>query len=255
MTLEESRNGHRGRLRKKFLEHGLEKFTDEEIIELLLTLATPRSDCKMPARKALAHFKSLHNVMEADVVELQKIKGIGASNAFGIKFIHQVARKFLRERMLSRPYLNSAGEVMDYLNHAMRSLSHEAFRIIYLSTQNEIVNEETIAVGTAIEVPVTPRQIVERAIKNGAASIVLAHNHPGGNAEPSDEDKEITRDTMFICEMMGLKLREHLIIAQDDYFSFSAEGFLGEYEDEFKRFSKKCTSGHFRSGGISVARG
>ncbi len=239
MTEEEIRSGHRGRLRKKFLEHGLEKFTDEEIIELLLTLATPRSDCKIPARKALARFKSLRNVMEADVAELREIKGIGVSNAFGIKFIHQVARKFLRERMLSRPYLNSADEVMDYLDHAMRSLSYEAFRIIYLSTRNEIVNEETIAVGTAIEVPVTSRQIIERAVKNGAASIVLAHNHPGGNAEPSDEDRKITRDTMFICGMMGLKLREHLIIAQHDHFSFSAEGLLGEYEDEFKRFCKK----------------
>lgn len=239
MMAGETCNGHRGRLRQKFLEHGLEKFTDEEIIELLLTLATPRSDCKMPARKALARFKSLHNVMEADVEELTKIKGIGASNAFGIKFIHQVARKFLRERMLSRPYLNSAGEVMDYLNHAMRSLSYEAFSVIYLSTQNEIMNEETVAVGTAVEVPVTAQQIMERAIKNGAASIVLAHNHPGGNAEPSEEDRKITRETMFICKMMGLELREHLIIAQNDHFSFSAEGFLGEYEEEFERFRKK----------------
>ena len=233
------REGHRERLRSKFLEHGLEKFTDEEIVELLLTLATPRRDCKIPARKAMEHFKSLRNVLEADTQELSNIKGIGPNNAFGIKFIHQVARKFLRERMMGRPFLRSSEEVMDYLEHAMRSLTYEAFRIIYLSAKNEVINEETISIGTATEVPVTPRQIVERALNNSAAAVVLAHNHPGGMADPSEEDKEVTREVVFICGMMGLKVREHLIIAPDEHFSFAAEGLLMEYESEFEQFYKK----------------
>ena len=239
MKDERKREGHRERLRSKFLEHGLEKFTDEEIVELLLSLATPRKDCKLPARRALAHFKSLRAVMEAETAELAKIKGIGPNNAFGIKFIHQVARKFLREKMLGRPFLQSSEEVMDYLDHSMRSLTYEAFRIIYLTVKNEIINEETISIGTATEVPVTPRQIVERAIKNGAVSLVLAHNHPGGTADPSDEDREITRETVFVSGMLGLRLREHLIIAPDDHFSFAAEGLLMEYESEFQQFYKK----------------
>ena len=239
MKDERKREGHRERLRSKFLEHGLEKFTDEEIVELLLSLATPRKDCKLPARRALAHFKSLRAVMEAETSELAEIKGIGPNNAFGIKFIHQVARKFLRERMLGRPFLQSSEEVMDYLDHSMRSLTYEAFRIIYLSVKNEIINEETISIGTATEVPVTPRQIVERAVKNGAVSLVLAHNHPGGTADPSEEDREITRETVFVSGMLGLRLREHLIIAPDDHFSFAAEGLLMEYESEFQQFYKK----------------
>ena len=239
MKDERKREGHRERLRSKFLEHGLEKFTDEEIVELLLSLATPRKDCKLPARRALAHFKSLRAVMEAETAELAKIKGIGPNNAFGIKFIHQVARKFLREKMLGRPFLQSSEEVMDYLDHSMRSLAYEAFRIIYLSVKNEIINEETISIGTATEVPVTPRQIVERAVKNGAVSLVLAHNHPGGTADPSVEDREITRETVFVSGMLGLRLREHLIIAPHDHFSFAAEGLLMEYESEFAQFYKK----------------
>jgi len=239
MTEERNREGHRGRLRDKFLEHGLEKFTDEEIVELLLTLATPRRDCKMPARKAMERFRSLRDILEAPAEELQEIKGIGPTNAFGIKFIHHVARKFLRERMLGSPFLRSSEEVMDYLDHSMRSLQYEAFRVIYLSAKNEIKNEETIAAGTATEVPVTPRQIAERAVKNGAVSIVLAHNHPGGDAEPSDEDRAVTRETVFICGLLGLKLREHLIIAPQGHFSFAAEGYIAEYEKDFNKFYKK----------------
>jgi DNA repair protein RadC len=121
----------------------------------------------------------------------------------------------------------------------MRSLPHEAFCVIYLSARHEILNEETIAVGTATEVPVTPRQIVEHAVKNGAVGIVLAHNHPGGNAEPSDGDRMLTRETAFVCGMMGLRLVEHLIIAPEGHYSFANEGHLSDYEREFQRFYAK----------------
>ncbi|MEE8484767.1 MAG: DNA repair protein RadC [Nitrospinota bacterium] len=239
MSDDKKREGHRERLRTKFLEHGLEKFTDEEIAELLLTLATPRKDCKQPAREALKKFKTLRNVFEATLDELVSIKGIGPNNAFGIKFIYQITRKFLRDRMLSRPFLRSSEEVLEYLDHAMRSSGQEAFRIIYLSPTDEVIDEETIAVGTATEVPVTPAQIVQRAIERNAANIVLAHNHPGGDSEPSAEDRGLTKEVVFIAGMMNLRLREHLIIAPRGRFSFAQEGLIARYEEEFERFYKK----------------
>ncbi len=239
MSGDKKREGHRERLRAKFLEHGLEKFTDEEIAELLLTLATPRKDCKEPARMALKKFKTLRNVFEAPLDELTDIKGIGPNNAFGIKFIHQITRKFLRDRMLSRPFLRSSAEVLEYLDHAMRSSGQEAFLIIYLSATDEAIDEETIAVGTATEVPVTPAQIVQRAIERNAANIVLAHNHPGGDSEPSAEDRGLTKEVVFIAGMMNLRLREHLIIAPRGHFSFAHEGLIAGYEEEFARFYKK----------------
>lgn len=239
MTDGGQREGHRQRLRDKFLRHGLEKFTDEEIVELLLTLATPRRDCKQAAREAMAKFGSLRRVLEADLAALTEVKGVGPNNAFGIKFIHQVARKYLRERMIGRPFINSSEEVMDYLDHAMRPLGHEVFRVIYLSAAHEIMDEESIAAGTAAEVPVSPRQIAERAVKSGALGIVLAHNHPGGEPEPSAEDRELTRETAFVCHVMGIRLLEHLIIAPKGHFSFAAEGLLKEYESEFSKLHQR----------------
>ncbi len=235
----DKREGHRKRLREKFLEHGLEKFTDEEIVELLLTLATPRKDCKQAAREALKTFGTLRNVLEADLDSLTEIKDIGPSNAFGIKFIHQVTKKFLRDRMIEKRAFHSSDDLLDYLNHSMRSLKREVFQIIYLDAVDRIIDEEIIAVGTATEVPVSPQQIVERAVKRGAANIMIAHNHPGGEAEPSEDDKAMTRETVFVCGMMKLKLREHAIVAPRGHFSFSKEGLIAEYEHQLRKVQKK----------------
>lgn len=232
-------DGHRERLRHKFIEHGLDKFTDEEIVELLLTFGTPRRDCKQMARGIMARFGSLRSALEADAGSLMEITGVGPNNAFGIKFIHQITRKFLRERMMGRPYLQSSEEALEYLDHSMKSIDHEVFKVIYLNSSREIINEETIAVGTAVEVPVSPRQIVERAVKNGAASLVLAHNHPGGDGEPSAEDRSFTKETAFVCGIMGLKLLDHLIVSPRGNYSFSSEGELAEYEREFARLYSK----------------
>ncbi len=231
--------GHREGLRRKFIEVGLDKFTNEEILELLPLFDTQRRGCKQMACKIIARFGSLRAVFEADPGELMEIPGVGPRNAFGIKFIHQITRKVLLEKMIGKRYLKSSEEALNYLNHSMGFLDNEVFKVIYLNSGNVITSEETIAVGTATEVPVSPRQIVERAIKNGAVSVVLAHNHPGGFAEPSAEDKSFTKETLFVCGMMGLKLAEHLIISPNGHCSFFVEGYLAEYELEFKRvFSK-----------------
>lgn len=237
--MSDANDGHRERLRRKFIEHGLDKFTDEEIVELLLTFGTPRRDCKQMARQIMARFGSFRSALEAESAELMEISGVGPNNAFGIKFIHHITRKFLREKMMGAPYLQSSEAALEYLDHSMKSVDHEVFKVIYLNPNSEIINEETIAVGTAVEVPVSPRQIVERAVKHGAASVVLAHNHPGGEGEPSAEDKSFTRETAFVCGMMGLRLMDHLIVSPRGNYSFSLEGELAEYEREFARFYAK----------------
>ena len=125
--------GHRERLRQKFLRHGLEKLADEEIIELLLTLATPRRDCKQAAREALRRFGSLAGVLEAPADQLQEVAGIGAKNVLGLKLVHEVARKFLRERLVGRDFLSSSKEVYEYLLHSLRDLKREVFKVIFLN--------------------------------------------------------------------------------------------------------------------------
>jgi DNA repair protein RadC len=141
MATPDSQNnaGHRKRLREKFLKSGLAGFHDYEIVELLLSLGTPRKDTKQPAKEALEQFKTLRGVLEAPPEELQKIKGIGAHNSFGIRLVQEVAREFLKEKIVDKPIYHSSQEIFDYLYYSMRDLKKEVFKVIYLNSQNQII--------------------------------------------------------------------------------------------------------------------
>jgi DNA repair protein RadC len=234
--MDDKAEGHRQRLREKFLEFGLDKFTDDEIIELLLTLATPRRDCKTTARAALKEFGSFAGVLDASIDDLKKVPGIGPNNALGVRLVQSIARKFLRERIMRENYLNSFAEVLDYFNHALRGEKRESFHVLFLNSQNAILGEERISIGAPNQVFFTPRQVMEKAFGYAATTLVLAHNHPGGCAEPSDEDVALTREIYFTGRLLDIWVREHLIICPDGNFSFMREGIMGRLEMEYERF-------------------
>ena len=230
-----AREGHRARLREKFNKSGVAAFLDYEIIELLLTLGTPRKDCKPQAKEAINRFKSLRGVLEAPPGELQKIKGITPYNTFVIKFVQEVAREFLKEQILNKPYCKSSKEVFDYLYHSMRDLKKETFKVMFLNAQNQV----NLFGGTLTASAVYPREIIERAIKNNATALIFAHNHPSGNPEPSDNDKQITRDLVFAGNIMQIKVLDHIIIGDNRYFSFADEKLIEEYELNFLNLKRQ----------------
>ena len=158
--------GHRKRLREKFTRSGISGFHDYEIIELLLTLGTPRKDCKQQAKEAIVKFKTLRGVLEAPVEDLQEIKGIGPHNIFGIKLVQEVARKFLKEKILEKPICKSSKEIFDYLYHSMRDLKKEAFKVIFLDGKNQIIEIEDLFEGTLNTSSIYPREVIKSAIKN-----------------------------------------------------------------------------------------
>jgi DNA repair protein RadC len=223
-------SGHRGRLRQKFLKAGLDGFLDYEIIELLLTLGTPRRDCKEQAKEALREFKSLGGVLEASPHDLQQIRGIGPHNVFGLKFVQEVSRRFLREKMMSRAFCRSSREVFDYLYHSLRDMKREKFKVLFLDAKNQILEEKTLFEGTVDSSAVYPREIIRDALRYEASSLVFVHNHPSGDPEPSLCDKEITRDLVFAAKVMQLKVLDHIIIGNNCYFSFADQGLVEEYE-------------------------
>jgi DNA repair protein RadC len=161
MTSDDSHQGHRKRLREKFLKSGLSGFHDYEIVELLLSLGTPRKDCKTAAKEAIKRFQTLRGVLEAPAKELQQIDGIGAHSAFGIKLVQEVAREFLRAKILEKPFYKSSQEVFDYLYHAMRGLKKEVFKVIYLTSQNQIIDTVDLSEGTVNSSSVSPREVIE----------------------------------------------------------------------------------------------
>ncbi|MBI4285883.1 MAG: DNA repair protein RadC [Chloroflexi bacterium] len=238
----ETAPGHRKRLRERFIKSGLAGFHDYEVVELLLTLGSPRKDCKEPAKEAIARFKTLRGVLEASAEELQEIKGIGPHNAFGIKLVREVAREFLKQKILDKPVYQSSQEIFEYLYHSMRDLKKEVFKVIYLNSQNQVMETVDLFQGTVNSSSIFPREVMEGALKHYAASLIFAHNHPSGNPEPSSSDRELTRDLVYAATIMRLKVLDHLVIGDNRYFSFASEGLIEQYELDFLNLKMRGTA-------------
>ncbi len=225
--------GHRQRLRDKFLERGIDALSDSEIIELLLTFGTPRSDCKDAARSALAECGSLPEVLDSSPALLQQVKGIGPKNVFALQFIRGVARRYLQQRIQGKNYMTSSRDVADYLIHAMRSLKHEVFMVVYLDATHAVIDAEELCRGTATVNTVYPRELVKAALDRHATALVVAHNHPSGSLQPSVQDEQLTRTLLLICSFMHITLLDHLIIGEGDRpYSFADHGLMDRLRDE-----------------------
>lgn len=227
-------DGHRRRLREKFLAAGLSGFHDYEVIELLLTLATPRKDCKDAAKAALHRFKTLQGVFEASPTELREIGGIGPKNLLGLKLIKAVTERYLEKRLTDKAPVSNSKDLFDYLYLSMRDKHQESFKVVFLDAKNKIIAVETLFTGTLTASSVYPREVVRAALENNAAALLFAHNHPSGDPEPSEDDIAITRQLLIACRAMGITVHEHLIIGDNRYYSFSDQGEISKMNQQLK---------------------
>ncbi len=235
--------GHRGRLRAKFIEGGLERFSDEEVIEFLLTLGTPRKDVKLSAREALKMFGSLSDVLAAPLEKLEQINGIGPKNALYLSLVHQIAGRYLRDRAKGSIFLSSSKAVFDYLFHSMRDLSREVFKVLFLNRKNELLADQDVFIGSLSGSAVYPREVLALALENKAAGMVFVHNHPSGDPKPSTEDRRLTRDLVWAAQLLMIQVLDHVIIGNNAYFSFADEGLIQGFIREFRRISDRPDGG------------
>lgn len=219
--------GHRQRLRDKFLDAGISSLSDEEIIELLLTFGTPRSDCKEAARTLLRELGSLPAVLDAPATHLTAYKGVGPKNIFALQLIQGVARRYLRQRIQGKKYMSSSRDVADFLIHSMRNLEHEVFMVVYLDASHAVIDSAILSEGTVNVNTVYPRELVKSALSYNASALVIAHNHPSGSLQPSPQDKELTRSLYLVCSFMHINLLDHLIIGDGHKaYSFADHGLM-----------------------------
>jgi DNA repair protein RadC len=229
--------GHRERLRGKFLKGGLERFSDGEVVEFLLTLGTPRGDLKVPAREALERFGSLSGVLSAPIEKLTDIKGIGPKNALylNLKLVHQVGRRYLRDKMAGQAFFGSSRAVFDYLFHSMRDLKREVFKVLFLNRKNELIVDQDVFEGSLTGSAVYPREVLTIALEKRAAALVVVHNHPSGDPTPSAEDRKLTRELLWASKLLGVQLLDHIIIGNNVYFSFADEGIVKDFQNEYEQ--------------------
>ncbi len=233
------KEGHRDRLRNKFLKSGLKGFNDYEIIELLLTLATPRRDCKEAAKDVLKKFKNLQGVFEASSFELKKIKGVGDKNVFGIKFIKAVSDKYLKEKALKKDIVSNPELFLNFLNSYIKDKKKELFICAFLNARNEVIAIETLFKGDTSKSAVYLSEIIRKIIQHSAINIVLAHNHPSGQNKPSDSDIKITRKIFFACKFLDVNVYDHIIISSSGHYSFAENNYINSFEKEFQILSDK----------------
>lgn len=219
-------DGHRRRLREKFLASGLGGFHDYEVLELLLTLGTPRRDCKPMAKAALERFGSLAAVLEATPRELCEVPGIGPKNLFAIKLIPAVCERYLEKRLRAGTVLHHSRALFDYLEQSMRNKKREQFKVLFLDAKNRVLGIETLFEGTLTASSVYPREVVRAALDHHAAALIFAHNHPSGDPQPSPEDTALTQRLVAACHLLDLTVHEHIIMGNGTYFSYADSGKL-----------------------------
>lgn len=219
--------GHRERLRTRFLEAGATALADYELLELLLMQSIPRKDVKPLAKDLIKHFGSLTKVLDADYKDLLDFKGVGERTAFSLKLSSAVNTTYNKHMVQEKGVnLGSYFELIDYLYTKLASLTHEEFHAIYLDSQNNLIKDECLFRGSINSSAVYPREVIKQALKNGAYSIVVAHNHPSGDPTPSNDDDYVTNEIKNAASALNIRLLDHVIIGQGEHFSYADSGKL-----------------------------
>ena len=221
-----SAEGHRTRMRARLLTAGPDAIADHELLEMMLFIALPRRDTKPIARALLTRFGSFANAISAPVPDLRTIEGLGDAGIAALKTIQAAALRLSRGEIQGKPVLNDWPRLMDYLSAVLSRERTEQFRVLFLDNRNRLLADEAQGSGTVNHTPVYPREVVKRALELHATAIILVHNHPSGDPEPSRDDIEMTRAIGQAAEALSVVLHDHVIIGNGRWFSFRTEGLL-----------------------------
>jgi len=211
--------GHRERLRERFVEAGADALADYELLEMVLFRSVPRADTKGPAKELLSRFGSIGEILGAPEHRLREVPGIGEAAARDLKLIAAVTQRMLRNEVRGKQVLSSWTQVLDYCRAAMAYEDREQFRILFLDKKNALIKDELQQTGTIDHTPVYPREVVKRALELSASAIILVHNHPSGDPTPSRADIEMTKLIAATAEPLGITLHDHIIIGKKGHSS------------------------------------
>ncbi len=218
--------GHRKRLRERFLGHGAEALADYELLEMILFPAKPMGDVKPMAKTLLAYFGSFGQVLHAEPQELMKVEGVGEAAVTAIKVAKAAAERLLREEVADRPVVKSWTQLLDYCRLHFGHYKHEEFHVLFLNHKLELIADERQQKGTINHTPVYPREVVKRALELGASSLILVHNHPSGDVNPSKADIDVTRQIVEAARPLAIEVHDHVIIGAKKHFSFKSKGLM-----------------------------
>ena len=224
MTTESIHKGHRERLKQRFLEEGLDNFTEIQVLELLLFYAIPRSDTNPLAHALLEHFGSLAQVLEADVEELKKVPGIGDHAATLLALVIDLCRYYQVTCAQQTEILTTLDACGKYLVPRFFGRTRETVFLLCLDAKCKVLCCKEIGEGSVNTAAISVRKVVETALSANATTVILAHNHPSGIAVPSNEDIQTTQRIAAALSAVEIHLADHIVVADGDYVSMVQSG-------------------------------
>ncbi len=221
-----SRWPEKERPRERLLQQGAQHLTEAELLGILIGKGTRRKTAIDLARELLDRYESLENLFSRSPSELMKVKGIGSAKAATLSAAFQLVRRIQSKTSKDQPSFKRAKDVANLYLPLVKDLRKEVFRVLLLSRSNRLIKEVTISEGTLDASIVHPRDVFREALLESAAGVILLHNHPSGNPNPSEEDIRITKQLVEAGRVMGIKVYDHIILAGEDYRSLADDGLI-----------------------------
>lgn len=224
--------GHRQRVKERFLREGLEKFTPREILELILFYAIPQGDVNPVADALLDTFGTLNAVLSADLPSLQRVRGVGGHTALLLSLFLPVFRYYHVANMGDSIVLDSATKAGQYVQSLFLGCQRERFYLICLNSRAGVLRCVQFDQGTASEIAVPPRLLVEATLSSNATQVIFAHNHPGGLCKPSLDDELFTRRMMVTLTPLDIPVIDHIVVSDAGFYSFHKEGRMEDIKKD-----------------------
>ncbi len=214
------------RPRERLLKKGVGVLSDAELLAVLLRNGIRGKDAIQLARELISAFGGWRGLMAADPAELGRVKGLGTAKIATLLSAAEIARRHLREGLIGKNYMRDPQAVVDYLYGSLRDRKTEVFKVLFLNKANRVTDEVDLFHGTVDETAVHCREVVKAALERHATAIILVHNHPSGRIQPSAEDREIMAKLKMACAAVSVKILDHVIVGDNQYFSFSEHRLL-----------------------------
>src|SRR3989338_7013901 len=215
------------RPREKLLKNGAKALSSSELLAILLRTGTNGSSALDLARKVMKKFSTFRNMVHTDARDWKEFKGLGSAKIAHVQAALEIGRRYREDEVITgKQKIASAKDVVDIVMPQLRDLKTEVFKVVYLDSNNRIINIADTAVGTVDQAFPIVREIIHAALQMFAKSVVCVHNHPSSNLSPSNQDKKFTQDLCSAGKLMDIKLLDHIIIAGDKHFSFADQGGL-----------------------------
>ena len=214
------------RPREILLEKGPEFVSDAGLVAILLRTGVTGKDAVTLGRELLQHFGGLKGILSANKKDLEKVKGLGTAKIAQLLAAIEIAKRQLKEELLTKKAIKGPEDVIDYLSVSMANLKEEVFKVLYLNSANMVLAADDLFKGTVNQSAVYPREVIKRALELNASGLIFVHNHPSGDLKPSEHDLALNLKLIKACQAVDLTPLDHLIIGPTGYASLKEKGYL-----------------------------